>query len=739
MSQPGTSFQSQIQRLYHRAKHNFQRRLVVLSGSQAWCCEQAISALDICCVNGKSHTYSLWIGDAPHLPSYADTITCVPASKAGQWLGREAHCLIINGWSGFDADAFGALSGTLQAGGLLLLLTPPLAQWSQLFDPEHKRVVVYPETPETVSGRYLKRLTHIIGQSTLLSRFEEHGNTFIQPETDTGGLHVNTQHAMGCKTSDQLTAVRAIQKVAQGHRRRPLVLTADRGRGKSAALGIAAASLMTEINCRIIVTAPSLSALDAVFKHAELHLENPNVHRGIITWQQSSLVFKAPDELAGKQEPCALLLVDEAAAIPASLLQKLLTTYSRIVFSSTIHGYEGTGQGFAVRFRKNLDEQAPQWRSLHCTTPIRWSDNDPVEHFTFQALMLDAEPVCANVVNRLDRQHWVYEKLNRDQLLDDDTLLNELFGLLVLAHYKTRPFDVRQLLDGSNIEVYAVRARGHVLATALVALEGNIDKGLQESIWRGERRVRGHLLPQSLSNHVGICESIGLTGARIIRIAVHPAAQRQGIGTALMDSIRQDLSNQEVDYLGSLFGATPELLTFWRHVGLKPVRVGLTREASSGTHSALLISAINAKGEKLVCKARQRFSSQFIHLLADGLRHLDADIVIPCLAELMTTNDRPSEAEISELAAYAQGQRLYESTIASIKRFVLCALSSGNNRLNATHQKLLVAKVLQGRSWSESANDSGLSGKKEADRQLRSALAALEKQVLVGSEQRHFK
>ena len=151
----------------------------------------------------------------------------------------------------------------------------------------------------------------------------------------------------------QLQAVLAVRRVAQGHRRRPFVLTADRGRGKSASLGIAAASLIKEGAEQIIVTAPSMAAADVIFRHAADRLGVAIEKAGVIRWRNSLLMFKAPDELANQQEPCDLLLVDEAAAIPAPLLKRLLNAYARIVFSSTIHGYEGTGRGFSVRISEN--------------------------------------------------------------------------------------------------------------------------------------------------------------------------------------------------------------------------------------------------------------------------------------------------------------------------------------------------------------------------------------------------
>ena len=68
--------------------------------------------------------------------------------------------------------------------------------------------------------------------------------------------------------SDQADAVAAIEHVHSGHRDRPLVLTADRGRGKSAALGIAAARLLADRVDFILVTAPLWRNVETLFKHA---------------------------------------------------------------------------------------------------------------------------------------------------------------------------------------------------------------------------------------------------------------------------------------------------------------------------------------------------------------------------------------------------------------------------------------------------------------------------------------
>lgn len=716
------SIQSMTERLHQDAKASRQRRLLVLSGSRSWCLQQTGQVLDCLALPSV-----LWVGqalDGGHALAggCGSLIKTVVPAQARQWLGQESQLVLFNAWDGFDVDAFGALSGTVKAGGLLLLLTPPLAQWPAFQDPEHRRIAVYPQGEAAVGGRYLARLTRLIKARRGLSFLDEDGDAWLDcPPVPEPSVYSDAQ---GCLSSEQADAVAAIKKTVRGRRKSPLVLTADRGRGKSAALGIAAAQLIQEGLNRIIVTAPAEATVATVFHHGR------GVGEAGFGEARGELIFRAPDELVRQPETCDLLLVDEAAAIPAPLLEKLLSLYSRIVFCSTVHGYEGTGRGFAVRFRHTLDRLTPRWRALHLHTPVRWAGGDPLESFTFAALMLKASPASREQLALSDGQaDWQLVRLDRQQLAADDRLLAELFGLLVLAHYQTRPLDLRHLLDGANIEIYTLMRGGHILATALLATEGAIEPGLEEPIWRGQRRVRGHLMPQSLSYHLGLRSAVRLKGGRVIRIAVHPDYQRQGLGLALLAKIRQLYASQ-LDYLGSLFGATPGLLAFWRCAGLEPVRLGLNREAASGAHSVMMIDGLSPAGIAMAETARQRFGGQLHALLTDALRELEADVAWPLLEGLKVGDDSATamtSKDWQDLQAFARGERLYESCLVAVKKWLCCLLaerSSAAACLDSQQQQLLVGKVLQGRSWTEIAALVQLAGRNQVQAALRKACAA---------------
>ena len=50
-----------------------------------------------------------------------------------------------------------------------------------------------------------------------------------------------------------------------------------------------------------------------------------------------------------------LVIVDEAAAIPITLVKNLLGPYM-VVLSSTVHGYEGTGRSLSLKLVQSLRE-----------------------------------------------------------------------------------------------------------------------------------------------------------------------------------------------------------------------------------------------------------------------------------------------------------------------------------------------------------------------------------------------
>ncbi len=691
--------------LREQARASRQRRLLVLAGDADW--GRAL-ADDLC--RSLPLSPASWV--SAHSPDTAESLT---GRRALALLGQEREAVVFDAHSGFDPDVFGAVSGAVVGGGLLILLTPSLDQWPDFADPAAERISIAPLTFADVSGRFLQRLVRLLSAAEGVTVVEQQAEQLsvlatvpVQPEPaplfESGGF----------RSADQQAAVAALEHVIHGHRRRPVVLVADRGRGKSAALGIAAARLLREGLKRIVVTAPRIDAVAALFEQAACLLPEARQRRGWLQWREASIEFHPPDELLLNSRDADLLLVDEAAAIPVPLLTCLLKRHSRIAFATTVHGYEGTGRGFAVRFRCILDALTPGWREVHLQTPIRWAADDPVERFIFRALLLDASAAADDDVADAVPARCEFVRFDRDTLAADEPTLSQLFGLLVQAHYRTRPNDLRNLLDGPGLRVYALRLRGQIVATALVAAEGGFDADMAQAIATGKRRPRGHLIPQSLAAHLGLSDGARLRCARIMRIAVHPAVQRRGLGERLLQQVRRQAEVDGFDLLGASFGANEDLLAFWHNEKLFPVRLGFSRDHASGTHSVMVLQALSDKGAMAYTAARARFLTDFPLQLADPLRELDPQLA----ALLLCRNVADAVLDVSlhpwdkrEVDAFAEGARSVEDVLASLCRLSLSALAKPGNGLDAGARGLLVAKLLQKRPWGEVAEWMNLAGR----------------------------
>lgn len=685
------------------------RRLLLLVGTRADCVSAADAALGATGLKASS----VWITESGAAPEGA---TCLFGRAARRVLGQDLGAAVLDLFAGVDPDAFGAVVGTISGGGLVLVLAPPLAAWWSHVDPLRSRLAVAPYTDADVGRLFVDRLFARLAADDAVTIVPVDGPT--PPTALAPPLPRRRSGDATPWTDDQAGAVDALVAMAGAPRPRPVVLISDRGRGKSSALGLAAGRLLAGgVVDEVVVTAPVREAAGPVFARAG---EAP----GVLTPS-----FLPPEALLTAPRPDALLLVDEAAALPVPVLERLLADHPRIAFATTVHGYEGTGRGFAVRFRAILDRRAKGWRELRLTEPIRWAAHDPVERFAAEALLLGASPApLAEVGDAGPTTCEVVHHDDRAALAADERELSDLFGLLVLAHYRTTPADLRRLLDAPNLSVSVLRHRTRVVAAALLAEEGGLSDEQAHAIEVGRFRLRGHMLPEVLASHLGRREGAVLPSARIVRIAVHPGLQRRGLGTMLLEATARLALDRGVALLGSGFGATRGLLGFWSRAGLRPVRLGVRRGAASGIRSLIVLRALDPRGARLVDEEALRFRGQLPHLLTDALRDLDPDLALDLLAS--PSPPPPLElpaADRSDLYACAFGPRIYDVVVGPVWRLVRHALADPELRaqLGPAARRLLLVKVLQKRRWSEVVAELGYPGNHEAMRALRSALKPL--------------
>jgi len=647
----------------------------------------------------------LWVGEEA-----IAGVSPVKASAVHTVLGSEVSILVFDAHVGFHPDAFAAALGTLCGGGELILLLPKWQAWSSFNDPDKQRLAPYPLSSDAVGNRFIGRLQKIFSSSKLV-QLDDASTAIFPPNPPISKVSV-------ILNGEQQMAVDAIERVARGHAKRPLVITADRGRGKSTALGQAIAQLMQQ-GKKLLLLAPNRLAVEAVFDQIERLLPEVANSGAMLNWQQGSLQFVLPDEYLQQPELADLLLVDEAAAIPLAVLAQLLERHNRLVFSTTVHGYEGTGRGFELRFSKLLGQKMPQWKLLRLVQPVRWASDDPLEHLLNRGLLLDVD-----ISNNEESKATIdYCWLNQDALVSDESLLRQVYGLLLAAHYQTRPSDLRQLLDAPCLRILIAQQKSHVVGVLLVVTEGGFDAALAEDVWVGKRRPRGHMLLQSLSCHAGYRDAPRLSLLRIMRIAVHPDCRREGIAIAMIEQLKQEASRESVDLLGVSYALDVEVYALWIAAGFKAARVGYKRDASSGQHSVQMLLSISRAGDELAGLSTKRFQQQLPWQLASGLSDLEGELVAllmkgrPCEDILLSGQDH------LDLQALATGHRQWREVVPLWHW--LCRVLAGHEaiKLNRLEQDVLIALILQRRSQKSVESSCGLGGAKAMATIVRQAVA----------------
>lgn len=687
-----------------------QRRLVLVEGarelSRQWL-QALLPALELM-------KDGLWIGDADDAPD--SRLVSIKAAQARQWLGQETSVIVWDGWQGNPPDAFAALSGTLKAGGLLFWLMPSLEEWGDFADPDYSRTGLDHDQLHP----FAERMAGILALNPSVIRVQLGLPEVVTPPV----LPKPSAEFRVTTTPDQQALIHKLVAFGLGRRRRPMVVTADRGRGKSAALGMVAAQLLQQGRRQVLVTAPARDNVNALFAHA-LESLGTDVIRAedsrIETVTGAQICFLPVRDLLKDRPEAEVVLVDEAAAIAVSLLKQVLLGWPRVAFASTVHGYEGAGRGFAIRFRRILDEKTPQWQAHTLSKPVRWAEGDPLEALISELFLLGADHDPAVGLSRAVASKVVIEPWQPARASEAE--LASAFGLLVDAHYRTTPADLRQWLDDPAAISWRALMNGKTVGVLWGAVEGGLSKELAEQVASGKRRIRGHLLPQSLANHSGFPEAASLRGLRIVRVAVSAQARRLGIGNRLVATAAEWAKQEGLDFTGTSFGGSADLFAFWASCGLEFVRIGLQQEATSGEYPLQMMSAHSDEASALVQQLRARLARHWLTLVPLNWKDLEPKLLAELAAELPPCY-RPDAADIQDMMNFGDGHRGFRLMLPVLREL---SMASGFMTWLRVHGSAAIwcRAVLQGWPWPDVQSEGLCSGQRDGEDQLRAVIREL--------------
>ncbi|KAH7106917.1 DUF699-domain-containing protein [Auriculariales sp. MPI-PUGE-AT-0066] len=656
-------------------------------------------------------------------------------------LGNTYGMCVLQDFEALTPNLLARTIETVEGGGLVVLLLKTMSSLKQLYTMTmdvHARYRT--SSHETVVARFNERFLLSLGSCDDCLVLDDELNVLpisrgkdIQPvEADKGKQKddevlsnlkdslVDTKPvgelAKLAKTIDQAQSLLTfVDAIAEKTLSSIVTLTAARGRGKSAALGLAIAAAIAHGYSNIFVTSPSPENLktlfDFVFKGLdalkyEEHLDydiaqstNPDFNKAIVRVNifrdhRQTIQYIQPQDahVLGQAE---LVVIDEAAAIPLPLVRNLLGPYL-VFMASTINGYEGTGRSLSLKLIQQLREststalprdsstaaavaltastsenaakknpsaaRARTLREIKLEVPIRYSSGDNVEKWLNSLLCLDATVATSNKFAQgcphPSKCELFY--VSRDTLFSyhpaSELFLQRMMSLYVASHYKNQPNDLQLMSDAPAHHLFVLlppikddeSILPEPLAVLQVALEGNISKQvIMDGLARGTRGG-GDMIPWIVTQQFQETKFGLLSGARVVRIAVHPDYASMGYGSRALECLNSfysgeylnldevakhdrltrslkdesavdpDATLQEekigiraasrmppllqrlterqpeaLDYLGVSYGLTPQLLKFWKRSKYVPLYLRQTQNELTGEYTCVMVRGLN--------------------------------------------------------------------------------------------------------------------------------------------------
>eukprot|EP00268_Persea_americana_P066419 TRINITY_DN9034_c1_g1_i1.p1 TRINITY_DN9034_c1_g1~~TRINITY_DN9034_c1_g1_i1.p1 ORF type:complete len:1032 (+),score=211.38 TRINITY_DN9034_c1_g1_i1:177-3272(+) len=672
-------------------------------------------------------------------------------------LGNTFGMCILQDFEALTPNLLARTIETVEGGGLVVLLLRSLSSLTSLYTMvmdvhERFRTESHSESASRFNERFLLSIasckacvvmddelnvlpisSHIRSITPVSVAEDSEGLT--EPERDLKNLkeQLHDDFPVGpligkCCTLDQGKAVITfLDAILDKTLRSTVALIAGRGRGKSAALGLAIAGAIASGYSNIFVTAPSPENLKTLFEFVckgfnvleykeHLHYDvvkstNPEfkkatVRINVYKQHRQTIQYIQPQDHE-KLSQVELLVVDEAAAIPLPVVKSLLGPYL-VFLSSTVNGYEGTGRSLSLKLLQQLEEQSqitPKnadgaasgrlFKKVELNESIRYASGDPIESWLHGLLCLDATSSIPNISRLPHPSECDLYYVNRDTLFsyhkDSEIFLQRMMALYVASHYKNSPNDLQLMADAPAHHLFVLlgpvdeskNRLPDILCVIQVCLEGQISReSAMKSLGEGHQPY-GDQIPWKFCEQFQDTVFPSLSGARIVRIAVHPSAMRLGYGSTAVELLTRyyegqfthitEMDTEKVEkpqlkvteaaekvslleenivprmnlppmlvhlrerqpeklhYIGVSFGLTQDLFRFWRKHKFAPFYIGQIPSAVTGEHTCMILKPLNndeieANGTdqwSFLGPFFQDFKRRFTRLLGSSFRAMD--------------------------------------------------------------------------------------------------------------------
>ncbi|KAJ8544107.1 hypothetical protein K7X08_028618 [Anisodus acutangulus] len=532
-------------------------------------------------------------------------------------LGNTFGMCILQDFEALTPNLLARTIETVEGGGLIVLLLRNLSSLTSLFTMAmdvHSRFRT--ESHSQATGRFNERFILSLASCETCIVMDDELNvlpisshmkkiTAVPVQEDSEGLseaerelrnlkeQLNEDFPVGplirkCCTLDQGKAVITfLDAILDKTLRSTVALLAARGRGKSAALGLAIAGAVAAGYSNIFVTAPSPENLKTLFdfvckgfgmleykEHLDYDIVKSNnpefkkatVRINIYKQHRQTIQYILPHEHE-KLSQVELLVVDEAAAIPLPVVKSLLGPYL-VFLASTVNGYEGTGRSLSLKLLQQLEEQSQKSKSadsalsgrlfkkIELNESIRYASGDRIERWLNALLCLDVTNSIPSIRRLPQPGDCDLYYVNRDTLFsyhkDSELFLQRMMALYVASHYKNSPNDLQLMADAPAHHLFVLlgpvdeseNRLPDILCVIQVCLEGQISQESAKIALSQGRQPFGDQIPWKFSQQFDDHVFPSLSGARIVRIATHPSAMRLGYGSAAVELLSRYFEGQ---------------------------------------------------------------------------------------------------------------------------------------------------------------------------------------------------